>query len=76
MESTPDGAHWKFEDLSDRFIAATVDFPQHENFTVLIAEDRQGLANLSATFLSFEVFQRSIVRINRLLASILSCLID
>ena len=64
------------EDLGDRFIAATIDFPQHENFTMLITEDRERLANLPATFLSFEVFQRSVFRIDRFLAAVVSCLVD
>lgn len=76
MQSTADGAHRKVENLGDCFIAATIDFPQHEHFTMLIAEDREGLANLPATFLSFEVFQRSVFRIDRFLAAVVSCLVD
>ena len=76
MQSTSDGAHRKVENLGDCFIATTIDFPQYENFTMLITEDRERLANLPATFLSFEVFQRSVFRIDRFLAAVVSCLVD
>ena len=76
MESASNGAYRQVEDLGDRFIAATIDFPQYENIPMLVAEDRQGLADLSTTFLPFEVVQRAVVRIDRLLATVLSCLVD
>jgi len=43
---------------------------------MLVGKDRQSLTNLLTTFLPFEILQRAVVRIDRLLASVLTRLVS
>ncbi len=58
MQSAAHGADRQVEDFRDRFIAAAVDFPQHEHGPMVFIERGQRRLHLSCPFLPLEPLGR------------------